>query len=35
MLKNGKKMKNSEQGMKLMRVVMSWKSLWIIKENRI
>ena len=30
-----KKMKNSEQGTKLMRVGISWKSLWIIKENRI
>ena len=32
---NGKKVKNSEQGTKLMRVVINCKSLWIIKENRI
>ena len=30
-----KRMQNSEQGTKLMRIVISCKSLWIIKENRI
>ena len=34
-MKNGTKLENSEEETNLMRVVISWKSLWIIKENRV